>query len=163
MAKNMKKAALRWDERLGVMLFSVVAIAVLGAIATPASRWFEVGQVDVHNAQTWQEATVELPREINREFWGAWAGKIRQRINGEWVTICTTPLSYLTYQTDSQLPVPVTLDWLLWTEPQCYELGTGEYEITIVWNINIGSLLFERQAVRTDEFIIWGDGYAPNE
>ena len=154
--------ALRLDERIGVVLFSAVAIAVMVAIATPASRWFEVGAVDVKNAETWDYVEVDFPREIKREFWGSWAGKIRQRINDEWVTVCTTPLSFLTYQTDSELPVPATLKWLLWTEPECYKLGAGEYEATIVWNINAGSLMFERRVTRTDEFIIWGDANAPD-
>ena len=142
------------DERLGVVLSILVAIWVAFYFATPASLWFTVRTFDIKDAMTWQQVTIDFDRTIHRTFPGQWVGKVRKREPHGWVTYATTPVSTLVYQDDSKLPVPVTLEWMLWTEPRAYQLPCGEYEVSITWTINPASPLFRRDITRSDKFRI---------
>lgn len=144
------------DERFGVVTFLVVVLAVLFRMATPASLWFSVYKLEVSDARCWQDLTVDLDRVIHRDFQGSWVGKVRRKAAQGFVTHATTPLSELPYQTDSKLPEPVTLEWLLWTEPRAYQLPPGEYDGVVTWAVWPHSLIWRREITRNFHFIIWG-------
>lgn len=146
------------DEKIGVILCLVVALWVITRFAIPGSIWFSVNSIKVNDAATWQEVTVDLDRDIKRDFLGEWSAKIRRKEPQGWVTVATTPVSQLTYQVDSKLPEPVTLEWLLWTEPKAYQLPCGVYDGTVQWVINSDSLVLRRSVIRNIAFTIWGNG-----
>jgi hypothetical protein len=148
---------LHTDERFGVAIALLVALWVGFYFATPAALWFTVRNLDVHDAARWQDVTVDLDRTIHRDFTGEWLAKVRRKEPQGWVTYATTPRTRLRYQDDSQLPIPITLEWLLWTEPRAYELPCGTYDLTITWTVNAASMMFKRDLERSSEFKIWGD------
>ena len=144
------------DERLGLPVVLAIALWVLLQFAFPASFWFDVGQVDVHDAENSATAPVDYPRVIERDFDAIWFVKIRRRTDDGWETVCVSPERREPYSTDSVLPAGgPDLEWFVWTEPRCYTLPPGEYDIRAEWTINPGSWLWERGVVREDTFIIW--------
>ena len=149
-------SGLHLDEKLGVPLFVGVAVFVAFLFLTPASFWFKVDRLDVQDAATWQDITIDYARTINRDFEGQWRATVRQETAEGWQLVCSTQWQPQDYQTDAVLPDPVTLQWLVWTEPDCYQLGQGRYEVRVTWDINPGSWIFGRKVTRTDTFMIFG-------
>jgi hypothetical protein len=70
---------------------------------------------------------------------------------GEWVPVCTTPVSRETYRPGTKLPETVTLEWFAYTDPDCYELPAGDYQLEVVWEVNPDSF-WARTVVRRDTF-----------
>lgn len=150
-------AALKIDEKIGVpFVFAWVAWVSIQFLF-PASYWFDVRGVDVHDADNWVVAEVDYDRIIKRNADIKWKGKVMRRVSGGWTAHSTTPWREEPYFTYSQLPVPVTLQWLLWTEESAYMLPCGEYKVIITWVVNPDSWLWERRVTRDDTFIL-GDG-----
>lgn len=147
---------LHTDERFGVLLSIAVAIWVAFYFATPASHWFTVRTFEIRDARVWQDVTLDYDRTIHREFKGQWVGKVRRLEPQGWVTYATTPVSTLVYQEDSKLPIPISLEWMLWTEPKAYQLPCGDYEASITWVVNSNSILLRRDITRSARFRIGG-------
>jgi hypothetical protein len=149
-------SGLHVDEKFGVPLVALIAAIVAFLFITPASFWFRVDRMDIRDAARWQDVTVDYQRTIRRNFDGAWRAMIRREVDGGWEVICATDWQPNDYQTDAALPEPVTLEWMVWTEPDCYRLAPGAYEATVTWTLNPGSWLFERQVKRSDRFMVYG-------
>lgn len=144
------------DEMLGLPLVIVACFWMLAQFIFPASWWFDVGIINVHDAAHSPSAAVDYPRTIRRDFEGIWYAKVRRRTENGWETVCVSPERREPYSTDSVLPVGGTdLEWMVWTEPRCYDLSPGEYDLHVFWTINPGSWLWERRVDREDIFIIW--------
>jgi hypothetical protein len=148
---------LHTDERFGVIIAIIVAVWVGFYFATPASHWLTIQKMDVQSAARWQDVTIDFKRTIHNTFTGQWVAKVRRKEPQGWVTYATTPVSTLIYQDDSQLPVPVTLEWMIWTEPRAYELPCGIYELAVTWTVHPNSWIFRRETTRFSRFIIWGE------
>jgi hypothetical protein len=149
-------SGLHIDEKIGVPFALIVSLMVAFLFMTPASFWLHVNRMDIQDAATWQDVTVDYDRTIRRDFTGEWRAMIRRQVEGGYEVVCASEWQPNDYQTDAVLPEPVTLEWLLWTAPYCYRLPPGAYEATVTWRINPGSWLFERETRRTDGFLIYG-------
>lgn len=149
-------SGLHIDEKIGVPFAVAIAAMVAFLFMTPASFWFHVTRMDIRDATTWQGVTVDYDRTITRDFGGEWRAMVRRQVDGGFEVICATEWQPTDYQTDAVLPEPVSLEWMMWTDPNCYELPTGVYDATVTWRINPGSWLFERETKRTDGFVIYG-------
>ena len=145
------------DEKLG--LWVPIALLLFAAInfAVPSGFWFRVDRLDVRDGVYGQPIIADYEREIVRPFTADWRIKIR-RASGdglEWV--CASPLQREDYDDRSRKPQPVTLEWLAWTDPRCYELTPGDYVITVTWELNpdgLQSLFLRRTVSVTDSFTI---------
>ena len=147
-----------FDEKLGLSVISVILAVVLFLFITPASFWFQVEKLDVHDGDTSDGLTVDLDRTIRREFDGQWRVDVRREVGpDQWEWVCATGWQAQHYTPGAVLPVPVTLEWLAYVEPRCFELDKpGKYSIDVFWQIWPGSLLFERHIRRSDTFTIFG-------
>jgi len=149
---------LRADEQIGVTLVILIMAAVAFLFMTPATFWLRVDRFDVQDASRWQDITVDLDRTISRDFTGAWRADVREVTNEGTVIVCGSPWQANEYRADAALPVPVTLEWLIYTDPRCYQLThPGRYEVTIYWIINPGNLILRRELSRSDRFVIFGE------
>lgn len=144
------------DERIGVPIVIFIAAVVMFLFLTPVTTWFSVNRFDIRDAETWQEVTIDYQRDIHREFDGAWRTTVRRVVEDGVEIVCTTDWHPVDYDDRSVLPKPVSLEWMLFSEPECYQLPPGEYEATVSWVVNQGSPLFERNVRRTDTFLIYG-------
>jgi hypothetical protein len=146
------------DEKLGLSVIAVILAVVAFLFITPASFWFQVARLDVHDGATSEGLTVDLDRIIRREFEGQWRIDVRREVGADqWEWVCATDWQAQHYVPDAVLPIPVTLEWLAYNDPRCFELDTpGNYSVDVFWEIWPGSLLFERRIRRTDTFTIFG-------
>lgn len=149
-------SGLHVDEKIGVPLVLFIAAVVAFLFLTPAGFWFRVDRLDIRDAAHATDVTVDYERTIRRDFEGAWRATIRREVQNGWEVICSTAWQPQDYQIDAVLPEPVSLQWLVWTDPNCYQLGPGAYEANVTWVINPGSWFFERQVKRSDRFMIYG-------
>lgn len=149
-------ADLHVDERIGVPIVLAIAAVVMFIFLTPVTMWFSVNRMDIRDAATWEQVTVDYSRDIHRPFYGEWRVMVREVTEAGTEVICSTDWHPNDYKTDSVLPEPVSLEWLMWTEPACYRLPPGDYEATITWSVNQDSWLFNREVSRTDTFQIYG-------
>ena len=139
------------DEKIGVAAV-VVTMALAGAdFLFPAWHWFEVDRVEVLAAVEGQPVPMEYSRDIKRPFVGDWRVKVWRAEGDEWLPVCATPVTRETYEPGTKLPDPVTLEWFAYTDPDCYRLEAGDYQMEVVWTINPGSV-WEREVVRRDTF-----------
>jgi len=145
------------DEILMILFLLAASVWAGLQFAVPASRWFSVQSFAIHDAARWQDVTLDYRREIRRPFVGEWTATVRRQSPNGWEVVAATPVTRHPYKTDSTLPEPVTLEWVLWTEPRAYALPCGRYEVTIVWVIKPESRVFRREVSRTATFTIWGD------
>lgn len=147
------------DEKLGLLIPAfLLGFAGLNFIM-PASSWFSVNSLDVHDAVEGDQIIVDYDRTIRRSFTADWRVKIRREAGDGLEWVCATKPHREDYDLKSRLPEPVTLEWFAWTDPRCYELPAGDYEITAIWQLNpggIASLLFSRTVTMTDQFKIMG-------
>jgi hypothetical protein len=146
------------DEKLGMSVIALILAVVAFLFVTPASFWFQVTKLDVHDAETSAGLTVDFDRTIRREFEGRWRIDVRREVApDQWEWVCATDWKAQHYSPDAVLPVPVTLEWLAYTDPRCFDLEKpGKYSIDVFWDIWPGSLLFERNVRRADTFTIFG-------
>lgn len=149
-------ADLHLDERIGVPIVLSISAIVLFLFLTPVTTWFSVDRLDIKDAATWQEVTIDYGRTIHRDFYGEWRVTILEQTETGNQVVCSTNWNPNDYKTDNTLPEPVTLEWLIYTNPECYAIPPGKYEATVTWSVNHGSLLFQRELVRTDTFQIYG-------
>jgi len=140
-------------EKMGVAA-TVITLALAGAdFIAPAYHWLKVDRVEVLSSVEGQPILMEYQREIRRPFVGDWRVKV-WRVEGQEVTpVCTTPISRENYKPGTKLPDPVTLEWFAYTDPDCYQLPAGDYQMEVVWDVNPGSF-WERTVVRRDTFRI---------
>jgi hypothetical protein len=154
--EGIQMSGLHVDEKIGVPLMTLMAAVVAFLFLTPAGFWFRVDRMDVLDAATAGQITIDYDRTIRRDFHGEWRATIRRQRDNGWEVVCSTDWTPNDYQIDAVLPEPVTLEWFLWTDPQCYQLGPGAYEASVTWVVNPGSWVFERKVRRTDGFLVYG-------
>jgi len=144
------------DEKIGVPVTIFIALLVAFLFLTPSSLWFKVHELDVKSASTWEGVEIDFERTIHRNFDGEWQVDVRRKSEDGWESVCTTAWQPQEYRKDAVLPVPVTLEWLAYVEPACYELPQGFYEVTVVWRINPDIPLMTREVKVVDTFTITG-------
>jgi hypothetical protein len=146
------------DEKLGLSVIGVILAVVAFLFVTPASFWFQVSRLDVLDAPSHEGLTVDLDRTIRREFDGKWRVDVRRQVGpDQWEWVCATDWQPQHYVPGAVLPVPVTLEWLAYTDPRCFELDEpGTYSVSVFWEIWPDSWLFKRKIRRTDTFTILG-------
>jgi len=144
------------DEKIGVPVTVFIALLVAFLFLTPSSLWFKVNHFDVGSAPTWEGVEIEFDRTISRNFDGEWQVAIRREVEGGWESVCTTAWQPQEYRKNAVLPEPVTLEWLAYVEPQCYELAEGTYEVTVTWEINPNTPFMRREVQVVDTFTITG-------
>lgn len=147
---------LHLDEKIGVPIVVFIATIVMFLFFTPATIWFSVNRMDIRDAATWQEVTVDYDRDIHRDFYGEWRVMVTREVEGGNEVVCSTKWHPNDYEVGNVPPEPVSLQWLMNTEPSCYALPPGSYEATVTWSVNHGSLFFQREVVRRDSFQIYG-------
>lgn len=143
------------DERLGVPLVFLLCALAGFMLFWPASRYLAIDTFDVQDAVVGQVPEVSYDRRIVRDFDGRW--QVSMWRNGE--SWCAAG-NERRYDTDALLPRPVTLDWLTYTDPRCYEaLPPGDYEIyLVIWINTSSSWLWQREVRRSDTFSVLADG-----
>lgn len=143
---------LKPDERIGVILSLLMAGSIAIQFAFPAWRWLDVQKLDVLSGPSGEPILVDYDRQIETEFSGQWRVKVwRKDDDGGLTPVCAPPTKAETYRPGTKLPDPVTLEWLAYTDPKCYNLLPGSYEIEVIWTINPGAVM-ERTVKRRDEF-----------
>lgn len=141
------------DEKIGVAGASLIAALVMMQFIFPAWHWLWVDKLNVLTARENEPVPVEYDRKINMDFTGDWRVKVWRVESDGLLPVCASPDKAESYRTTAKLPAKVTLEWLAYTDPNCYKLEPGDYEIEVVWNINPGSF-WERTVKRRDTFRI---------
>ncbi|MCV0395497.1 MAG: hypothetical protein K5872_22375 [Rhizobiaceae bacterium] len=117
-------------------LYIVIAgwATVIAMAAVPASWWFEVHRVHVHDGVALMPPVMEVERTIHYPFRGRWIVTVlRQRKDGRFYTYCTAR-GVNDYQPDNDLPEVVDLDW--WTGWRKCPLPEGRYVVKTLWTIH---------------------------
>lgn len=142
-------------ERVGIVGISLTLLVVALRFVVPASHWMEVHRMDVRDAMTWGEVTVDWDRTLYRDFPGGYRVEV-DILDGDARTIlCPTAFRAVDYDDDRVLPDPVTWGWFAGSdiaEAECILPETGDFHIAITWTINPGSWLWERTIHREDRF-----------
>lgn len=103
----------------------------LGAVAAPASWWIEVRSVTAIEAETADRITLEIDREIHRDFVGSYHVTIRTWPRHQFV--CDTE-GRINYRANAELPDPVYLWWWLGHPSDldaCRQAGLGVGAYTV--------------------------------
>jgi hypothetical protein len=118
----------------------VATLAISGGVVlvqnhleeAPPSEWLAVRSVVVHPSIEGRPPVLSVEREIKKRFFGEWSATVRKSTEEGFVIACAATGSN-EYQTDSQIPKPLTLDW--WTFPIKCDLPAGTYRLDTVWKI----------------------------
>lgn len=142
------------NEVLGLILLAGYALI---HFALPTSFWFTVDLFDVQDTIKGQPIIVDYERTINRPYVADWRIRVRRDTGDGFVQVCSSDTHRQDYDPDNRLPEPVTLEWLAFTDPYCYDLPPGDYLISIAWDINPtmpGAILLSRSARISDRFSV---------
>lgn len=132
------------------LLMSFWAMAI-SAWWWPASWWFEVNNLYVHNAKAGEVVTMTVDREIKRTFHADWGVTIR-KIEPRGSLIVCNAWGTTSYRVDAVLPEQVTLGW--WTGNVCNTLEPGNYILSTVWDISENPLPSKQVAIESNMFTI---------
>lgn len=99
----------------------------------PASFWFDVQTVYVHDSKEDESVLMEVDRTIKRDFVGTWVVSVRKVDDGRREVVCYAS-SESNYRHGSDLPPVLTLGW--WTNGRCDRLPVGKYVVSTDWNIH---------------------------
>ena len=142
-------------EQAGVIFIGAMLIFVALRFALPASHWMEIHRMDVRDAATWPEVTVDYDRTFHRPFPGGYRVEVDLMDGNTRTLLCTTDLRLVNYDPDRVLPDPVTWEWFAGTvlaEAECILPETGDFLVHTTWVGNPGSWLWERTVQRQDRF-----------
>lgn len=145
------------DEKAGLSVAGLMLIFAVLGFALRADFWMTVEKLDVQDVTQGEPILIDYSRTIRRPFTADWRVKVRRFTDDGLEWVCATPISREDYDAKSRLPRPVTLQWFAWTDPRCYDLQPGRYEIAATWEINpdgLASIMFRRTARVTDTFTI---------
>ena len=96
----------------------------------PASYWFSVDSVYVHDARAGDDPVMIVDRTISREFSAKWIAEVeRQAYNGTFYVVCQGSSENL-YSLGNELPEPLLMSW--WVGKQCM-LYPGRYRVDTKW------------------------------
>lgn len=126
------------DLRTSLFAFmTAVSVLFLVDFFLPASIWYEVDEIYVHDAIEGEAPVMDVTRRINLPFVGTWHAEV-ERWNGrkfELVQGCESGKTQ-NYSPDNALPVPLDLDW--WIFPAICRPPPGTYRIETVWIVHKG-------------------------
>ena len=144
----------RLNELLGLFLLAgYVAIHFL----LPTDFWFTVNRFDVRDTIEGEPILVDYDRTIKRPYTADWRIRVRRDTGAGYEQVCSSNTHRQEYDPDNRLPDPVTLEWLAFTDPDCYDLPPGDYSITVTWDINPimpAAILLSRTARVSDRFSV---------
>ena len=123
-------------EKIAIAFAVIVALISFMAVFPMPSWWFEIQQFQVRDAVAGQRIILDYQRKIWRDFTGEWRVQIWRSERGEWSSYCTANGGPHGYRADSVLPDPVTLEWLAYTQPRCYQLPKGTYYAALHITVN---------------------------
>lgn len=142
-------------ERAAFFCIAVVLAFVALRFVFPASHWLEVRRMDVRDAATWEQVTVDFDRSINRDFPGGYRIEVDLMDGDRRELLCPIAFQPVDYNSERQLPDPITWEWFAGSdirEAECILPETGDFHIATTWVINPDSLLWERTIRREDRF-----------
>lgn len=123
---------------LKAQVLPVIAAVVVLYLATnllgrfvPASWWFEVQSVYIHNTKVGEAPEMDIDRAIHRTFRGAWVAEVQRRNSFGGYSVYCTGHGRNEYEPGDKLPPKVDLNW--WTHPVVCELEPGTYRVVTVW------------------------------
>ena len=125
-------------EKWAIGIAATVAAVSLFAVFPLPSWWFEINRFRVMDAQAGQPIIVDYDRTIWRNFEGQWRVEVWRDQRANWVSHCVANGGPQEYRTDTVLPDPVTMDWLAYTEPRCFNLPQGTYKVSVQITVNPG-------------------------
>lgn len=119
-------------------------LMLLAPVLWPASWWFRVDRVFVHDAVAGSTPMIDVERQIVRPFRGKWIATVQRRnAAGGFYAYCTARNNG-DYRPDNALPDTVDLNW--WTWPVECRLPIGTYRLNTLWTIQ--APLFPDKEVR---------------
>ncbi|MGE0653261.1 MAG: hypothetical protein AB7P12_16180 [Alphaproteobacteria bacterium] len=120
--------------RIWVAIIAAGWLVMVAPVAVPASFWFKVDRVYVHDAVDGSTPLMEVDRTIVRPFHGRWiATVLRKNHRGTYATFCTA-VGANDYRPGNMLPDMVDLNW--WTWPTRCTLPPGTYFLNTLWTID---------------------------
>lgn len=146
----------RYEADFAVIAFFVMIAAFALYALTPAERWYDVTKFQPHNGATWQEVTLDLERDLKREFQGAYLCSLRSsEDNINWVSERFGAWVSGPYRTENVLPEVIKASkWCAGSLPENMALAPRLYEWCITWRINENSLFFQRDTEACGFFTI---------
>ncbi|WP_127524092.1 hypothetical protein [Mesorhizobium sp. Z1-4] len=112
-------------------------LAVFGSLVAvlalpPASFWFDVERVHVHDAVEGSTPLMDVDRTIKRPFRGHWVATVMRKSGNGFYTFCTAN-GENDYSPEAQFPDIIDLNW--WTWPTRCVLPVGTYQLRTLWTI----------------------------
>lgn len=104
----------RWDH-FGLWAIFAAIVWVVAWAVTDVTRNLNISAMEVSNVRAGEPITIDVARDIQGQWNGAYRVTIRSAPGGSMV--CTTGNIYLPYSqwnrdgSDRELPIPVTLQW----------------------------------------------------
>lgn len=140
------------DELVGLFLALLMILWAASHAVMRSDYWFEVVAFDVRDVTYGDPITIHYERKIARQFSADWRVNVRRKTDRGLEFVCSSPTRRDDYEPTAVLPEPVTLEWFAFTDPRCFTLHPGQYQITVTWDLNHDSLIFHRTVRVSDEF-----------
>lgn len=138
-------------ERVGVTGILAILGVVMFLFLVPSSTWMTVNRMDVRDAASCKNLTVDYDRTFRRAFDGAYRIEVDNVTGGKVELVYATQWTPVRFNPERTLPDPVSLEWFV-GPGVCDFITDGEYRVTAYWAINPGAWLFDRTIRRVDQF-----------
>lgn len=126
-------------------------LLLLAPVLWPASWWFRVDRVFVHDAVAGSTPLMEVERAIVRPFRGRWIATIMRGGSRGFYAYCTAR-GQNDYRPDAMLPDTVDLNW--WTWPVECKLPEGTYRLNTLWTIQSPLVPDKEVRITSNVFVI---------
>lgn len=136
---------------------AAVAVIIAADRFAPVSIWFEVGKIEVMDADQGTAPVMHVERTINYPFFGHWSVELeREGQNGGFVYV-TRASGENKYAKDARLPDPLNMDW--WTYPMQLRPEPGRYRLETCWTVVPLTFSPKRLCVQSNTFTIRGKSH----
>ena len=131
--------------------FLLIVVPVIAWMAFPASYWFDVERVYVHDAVEGTTPLMEVDRVIRHPFRAEWTATVLRQVGEGFTTYCTAHGGN-DYDPDAELPDSIDLNW--WTWPVECKLPSGSYMLKTLWILHLPLMPDKQVRIRSNVFAI---------
>ena len=118
------------------LVWGAILFAGLAGNLIPTQNWFDVQRVEVFDTVAGTPPIMDVERIIRQPFVADWLVEVERREPDLGFVIMCAAKGETAYNTDAELPAPLTLDW--WTYPTTCALSAGVYRVETTWTLDLG-------------------------